>query len=333
MDIKGLAATALNRLGFLDAYSFLRRKLTRSQVAILIYHRVCPDRDSWSLEPLSPQEFQKQIEYFCRNYELLSLDQLVSYIRQRKTLPEKAVVITFDDGYKDNYRYAYPLLKKYRIPATIFLATGCIGKDRLFWWDKVGYIIENSTVARLNLDELGSYSLRSNTDRHQAKFIISERLKNLPDGRKNVLIEKLTNICQVSIPPGLGKEFVLSWNEVREMSDDGISFGAHSVNHPILTNMPFERAKWEIVQSKKDIEERLGIQVTTFAYPNGNYDSKLHQFLKECGFTCAVSVLPRKLIGLKDDPYSLSRIPAMEDSNKMKGMFCGLWGDLQGMLS
>jgi peptidoglycan/xylan/chitin deacetylase (PgdA/CDA1 family) len=333
MDIEGLAATAINRLGLLDAYGFMRRKLTKSQVAILMYHQVYPHRDSWSLDwLLSLREFEKQIQYFHRNYELLPLDQLVSYISQGETLPEKAVVITFDDGYKDNYLYAYPILKKYRIPATIFLATGYIGTDRLFWADEVNYIINNTTAAQLDLDELGSYSLRP-LNRHRAGFIISEKLDDLPDARKNALIEKLTSICQVSIPPGLGKEFVLSWDEVREMSDDGIAFGAHTVNHPNLTNMPFEQAKREIAQSKKDIEEKLDKEVTAFSYPYGDFSPEIVRLVQESGFTCAVSVSPSKLISHTDSPYELSRIAGLENFHKSKVLLCGLWGDLQGILS
>ena len=117
MDVKGLLAAVANHSRFLDAYGFVRRKLTKSQVAILIYHRVSPKQDTWSLEPLSPQSFEMQMKYFCQNYEIISLDGLVECIKQGKPLPEKAVVITFDDGYKDNYCYARPILKKYHVPA------------------------------------------------------------------------------------------------------------------------------------------------------------------------------------------------------------------------
>ncbi len=328
MDIKGLAATSLDRFGVLDCYGFLRRNLTKSQVAILMYHRVCPDRDSWSLSPISPREFQKQMEYLGRTYELLSLDRLASFIHRGKTLPEKAVVITFDDGYKDNYLHAYPFLKKYHAPATIFLTTGHIGSDRLFWWDEVRYIVNNSTAAQLDLDELGSYSLNSDADRRRTTAMISGKLKRLPDERKNALIDKLTSICQVSIPPGLGRDFVLSWDEVKEMSNDGISFGAHTVNHPILPNLPSEQARWEILQSKKDIEEKLGKEVSAFAYPNGDSSAEVVKLVQESVFSCAVSVSPNRLIGHEDNPYELSRISAHEDSSRMKVMTSGLWGDL-----
>lgn len=298
-----------------------------------MYHRVCPARDSRSLEPLNPRGFEKQMEYFCRSYEPLSLDQLAQYICQGKTFPEKAVVITFDDGYKDNYLYAYPVLKKYRIPATIFLTTGHIGTGNLLWPDKVRYIIQHTTLAEVNLGAFGNHSLKSERDKARAGFLIVEKMKKLPEDKKIQLIEQLVTECGVDIPAALGERYILSWEEVMEMSNNGIDFGAHSVTHPILTQVPLEQAKWEIMQSKKDIEERLGKQVTAFAYPNGDYNSKLAGFVKECGFTCAVSVLPCKLISSKDNPYELSRIPAMEDSSKMKVMLSGLWGDLQGILS
>jgi len=100
--MRGLIASSLNYSQFLNTYSFLRRKITQSQVAILAYHRVCPERDTWFRQTVSTQDFEKQVKYLCRT--------------------EKAVAITLDDGYKDNYIYAYPILKKYGAPATILLA-------------------------------------------------------------------------------------------------------------------------------------------------------------------------------------------------------------------
>lgn len=325
-----VGAMVANRLLLLDAYAFLRRKLTGSQVAILLYHRIGSEYAGWSLrpKPLSSQIFESQMEYFCHNFEILSLDRLAHHLLQG-SLPEKAAVITFDDGYKDNYLYAYPILKKYHIPATMFLTTGHIGTDKLFWWDKVSYIIRHTAVKQLDLSDLGCLPLQSESDKIHANSLITERLKKLPDEEKNLLIEKLFNISGTVIPPGLGRELILSWDEVIEMSNDGIAFGAHSVNHPVLTNLPLEQAKGEILQSKQDIEEKLGKVVTTFAYPNGDFNAELVKFIGESGFVCAVSVLPGKLISSKDNIYQLSRIAPIEDFNKCMGKFSGLWGDLQ----
>lgn len=333
MEMKGVTASIANHSGLLDAYALLRRKLTKSQVAILMYHRVSPKKDNWSLESLCARTFEKQMEYFCRSYEILSLNELAQYIQQRKSLPEQSVVITFDDGYKDNYLYAYPILRKYRIPATIFLTTGHIGTGNLFWWDKVSYAIRHTSVEQLSLDELGSHSLRSELDKSRANLIVTESLKKLPEERKNLLIDKLVQLSGAEIPVDLGRELISSWDEVKEMTKGDISFGAHSVSHPVLTNLPPEQAKWEIIQSKKDIEEKLGQRVTAFSYPNGDFNAELVKFVRESAFTCAVSISHNKLINPKERLYELSRIGATEDFNKLKVMLCGLWGDLQGTLS
>ncbi|HQE50420.1 MAG TPA: polysaccharide deacetylase family protein [Fervidobacterium sp.] len=331
MEIKSLAAQIANYSGFLDGYSFLRRNLTGSQIVILMYHRVSPQNDNWSLKPLSPQSFEGQIKYFCHNFEVIPLEQLVQRILQEKPLPKKAVIITFDDGYKDNYLYAFPILKKYHIPATFFLTTGHIGTGNLFWWDKVSYAIWHTTIGRLDLEELGSHSLLSDLDRSHANFMITETFKKLPNDKKKSLIKRILNDLDVNIPPELGREIILSWDEVREMSDDNILFGAHTVNHPVLTNLSLEQAKYEILQSKRDIEKELGKEVTSFSYPNGDFNAEIIELVKESGFTHAVSVFP-KLIDSKDNTFTLGRIGAGEDFNKFKVAFCGLLGDTRGVL-
>jgi len=325
------AAFCANNSGFLDTYAFMRRKLTKSQVVILMYHRVAPRIDNWALEPLDPKSFRKQIEYFCHNYEILPLDRLVQYIQLGRSLPEKAIVITFDDGYKDNFRYAFPILKKYHVPATIFLTTGHIGTDKLFWWDKVSYIIQHSCAKELNLDEVGRHLLGSEIDKLRARSAVMEKMKKLPPERKEQMIDKLISISGVDVPSGLGEGLILSWNEIRKMNNNGIDFGAHTVNHQSLANFPSERAKWEIIQSKKDIEEELGEEVSAFSYPNGDLSLELIELIKKCGFTCAVSILP-KLITTTDCLYKLGRIEGCEDFNKFKVMSSGLWGDLQNAL-
>jgi peptidoglycan/xylan/chitin deacetylase (PgdA/CDA1 family) len=329
-QIKAGASAIANRSGFLDAYASLKG-LAKSQVIILLYHRVSPDQDNWFLaEPFSPQSFEEQVEYFSRTYELLSLDKLAYYIQQGKTLPKKALVITLDDGYKDNYLYAYPILKKHHAPATIFLATGHIGTERLFWYNKVKYVFQATPLVKADVDDFGKLRLQSSSERLEAGLVVLERLKRMPEMKRNSLVEKLADALRVNIPEDLGKSAILSWDEVREMSNDGIAFGAHTVSHPILTNVPLEEAKWEIVQSKKDIEERLEQPVTAFAYPSGghrDFNNQVANFVKESGFLCAVTAIPR-WISNKANIYELGRIRASENQNQFKVLFSGLYGDL-----
>jgi len=286
-DIKGTISTILNQVGFLNFYGSMRRKLTKSQVAVLLYHRICPESDSWSLKPLTPEKFERQIEYFYNEFDIIAIEQLIEFLNHREPLPKKAVAITFDDGYKDNYDYAYPILKKYRAPATIFLTTGHIGTGKLFWWDMVRYMISQTTSDKLDLGYLGKYKLYKNSNDFNSASIIIEKLKRIPYNQKRHILEMMAQVLGVNIPIDAGKKLILSWEEIIEMSRNRITFGAHTVNHPELINMPLNEAKSEILQSKKDIERKIGAPVSLFSFPNGDSSPELINFIKEVGFLCA----------------------------------------------
>ena len=322
------ALAAANRIRLLEVYAFLKRKHIGSQVVIATYHRVSMRKDKWPMENLSPESFESQIRYFCRNFEILSLEQLVRDLQQGRSLPKKAAVITFDDGYRDNYVYAFPILRKYAVPPTFFLTTSYIGGSKLFWWDKVGYLVHHTTAARLEVEELGRYALESEFDRRRATLMVVEKLYLFPEERKNGLLEKLADVCGVDIPGDLGSQLILSWEEVEEMSLDGVQFGAHSVTHPNLTNLPPEQAKWEICQSKEDIEKRLRKKVDFFSYPGGGLNAEIVEMVKQNGFVAAVTTDP-SWVTPSSDLYRLGRIGMMYvDHNRSAALLCGTYGDL-----
>jgi peptidoglycan/xylan/chitin deacetylase (PgdA/CDA1 family) len=246
-----------------------------------------------------------------------------------KSLPQKAVAITFDDGYLDNYLYAYPFLKEHHIPATIFLTTGPIESNTLYWWDKIGYIIAHTSISQFNLSELGNFSLHSQKDKSRIQEEITEALKLVREDRKDFLISQLSKISGVEIPLNVAKGLILSWDQIKDMSNNGISFGAHTVNHPILTNIPLERARWEIIQSKIDIENVLNKNVSLFSYPNGDFNADIISIVKESGFICAVSFTRGKCVNLNDNIYTLGRFAPRDNLQLFKFEQCGLMSDLQ----
>lgn len=268
LELAEQAAMLANRTGMLDSYQFIRVSLVKSQVAILMYHRIEPERNSYFFPySITVSDFENQLNYLVKHYSILSLNELVDHIYEQTPLPKKAVVLTFDDGYKDNYTYAYPILKKYNMPATVFLTTGHIGSGEPFWWDKISYVLQHTTCDALELDEMGLYPLKSNGERLRAAAALVKRLNGLPELQKNLLIEKIVSMSAVNVPAGLGKDINLSWDEVREMRQGGITIGAHTVTHAFLTKLLSEEARREIIESRKIIEENINQPVIAFSYP------------------------------------------------------------------
>ena len=329
--MNSIISKSINFLKIPDIYMYVRQRIKNSHIIILAYHRVYPKKDNFFVPYVSPEEFENQIKYLQKYFKIFSLEELVNFLKNSKICNEEyknIAVITFDDGYKDNYIYAYPILKRHRIPATIFLTTDYIGEDRLFWWDEVGYIICNTKKDKINIPNIGEYSLNNNEEKNNCVVIISEKLKKFPNKLKNEYISILQNKCNVTIPPGLGEKMVLSWGEIHEMKDNGVNFGAHTKTHPILTNEILNEAEKEIVDSKKTIEKHLKIEIILFAYPNGSFNDEIIQLVKNNGFNCAVSTKQSVINKYNsNDIYSLPRIGACGSFSKFKIRTSGIFSD------
>jgi peptidoglycan/xylan/chitin deacetylase (PgdA/CDA1 family) len=210
-----------------------------------------------------------------------------------KDVADNTVVITFDDGYRDNYLNAFPILKDLSIPATIFLATDSIGSQRVLWHDRVFSAFRETRVEVL--DDFGNNSQRYPLSTVEEKLLAQGEFLNflwsLNDQDRlfwiDFLVEKLQVMDRKEVP-GL----MLSWEEIRIMHENGISFGSHTMTHPILSKLPLDRAREEIQKSKRVIEERLRTPIRTFAYPKGSgddFDDSTKRLLKEAGYACAVT--------------------------------------------
>lgn len=313
-----------NRVGLCDAYSHLSNKVN-PHIIFLMYHRVCPDPKKWEYDTIHPVTFEKQLQWLNKTYSFVSLDMVNDFL-VNGTIPHcNMVAITFDDGYKDTFLYAFPILKKYRIPATILLTTGNIATRKLFWWDISRYILSATRLERVKIDMLGTFSLEKKT-RAKTISVIENLLKKMPENKKLRIIKSLISELDVKIPGDLGDRLILTWDEIRKMSDEGMFFGAHTVNHPILTQVSIEEARYEIVQSKKDIETELEKQITAFSYPNGrssDYNPEIVDIIRNAGFKCAMTSIPH-MVFADSDPYRLGRIQIGEDFNYFKFRASGL---------
>jgi peptidoglycan/xylan/chitin deacetylase (PgdA/CDA1 family) len=319
----------LDGIGIDDAYAF-SKKMFAPQISIFAYHRVGPQLHDWLYRSVNEYVFEKQIQWLKSTHTIISLEELADLIRENTQPAGNVAVITFDDGYKDNYRYAFPILKKYRVPATIFLTTGCIDQRRLLWGDALDYIVLTTDADRIEHEQLGTIPIKTRKQKSSALFEIKQNImKKIPNSQKLRLLEDLECDLGVEIPEHSGDDIMLSWDEVRRMREEGMLFGAHTVTHPILSNTTFKEAQFEIEGSKHRIEEELGERISTFAYPNGkpaDINADTINLLKQNNFTCAVTTLPTKITS-GSDLLGLGRITTTDNYSLFKFLASGLYSD------
>ena len=274
-------------------FPFVARRAC-GNVQILIYHRVNDDRDAF-FPGVSIDAFTKEMEYLVRHYSVLALEDAVDGLQSRD-LPDKAVVVTFDDGYRDNYLNAFPILKRLSIPATIFLATDAISSGRMLWHDRVftAFRKTNAPILEgLGRTDLPRYSLTTLEEKLLAQRAVLKLLRCVDEGERSRLIDRLISTLGVEDRKE-DRGLMLDWDEIKEMHDSGISFGSHTVTHPILSTLSIDRTKMEVYGSKKTIEEKLGIPAKAFAYPNGgrgDFNEDIKTLVRRAGYVCGLTTL------------------------------------------
>jgi peptidoglycan/xylan/chitin deacetylase (PgdA/CDA1 family) len=288
LNVDSLANTVVERF-YRNSPAASRRLSRRFQ--ILGYHKVSPDPHPF-FAPITPELFETQMQFLKSCYRVMRLDELVAR-NAKGDLPDRAVAITFDDGYRDNFDFAFPILKKYQLPATIFVATGAIGTGRLIWHDRVfdAFRFATALEARLNDAEIPQLILDTPERRQRSLDSVLVRAKALYGDARRRFVEDLEEKLKPRLSSD-GATRMLNWEQVREMHNAGIDFGSHTVSHTILSRIPREDKLKELRESKAELSERLGAPVTSFAYPNGkaaDYNAEAKSVLKDCGYALAVT--------------------------------------------
>jgi peptidoglycan/xylan/chitin deacetylase (PgdA/CDA1 family) len=261
---------------------------------ILIYHRVNDERDPYfGGTPVAL--FDRQMEYVASHFHVLPLLDLISGLQER-ALPDNAIAVTLDDGYRDNYLHAFPIFQKYGVPATIFLATSAIGTSRQIWHDDVFSAFRETQKA--TLEAFGPERIRGPLltvpDRLRTQGEVLRYIRTLGAADRAAAVSRLRDALCVG-PSGESPGLMLSWEEVATMSRAGVRFESHTATHPILSRVDRAEARREFAESKSTIEGRLGVRVEGLAYPNGRQGDFLPEtkaLLRECGYKYAVTTIP-----------------------------------------
>ncbi len=323
---KGAAAVMLHYSGARAAIAAAARKAAGGRrVLILSYHRVVEkiDSDDARTVPtmsITRETFRRHLVQLAETHDIVSLDDALSALSGKSSPARDLAVITFDDGYRGVYNHAYPVMKELGVPGIVYVPSAYVGtQDRLLHdrlWDALARMQERNLSGTavgvpsalqpfLTRAVEGAPPLGKVLER-----LISDHSTEVLDGLSSALEERL-GLRGIAVPEG---HLNMSWEQLRELNANGISIGAHTVGHTVLTHLPLEKAARDLQQCKATLEAGLRAKVNHFAYCNGWYSPGIAQALQSLGFHSAVTTedLPNTP-GV--DPFALKRKVLWENSS------------------
>lgn len=291
MNKRALAARMLANTGLLR---LARAAAPWSGVLALNYHRIGSaansnyDHGLWSADADS---FAWQLDYLRSRLDIITFEQLPEVLSRRRG---RYALITFDDGYRDNYEVAFPILEAAGVKATFFVATGYIDQPEIPWWDEIAWLVRTSERDRIDLPGWLDQPVRfDDPDREQAVRCLLRRYKQLPADQTTTFVDAVAGACQrPRCSSDQGRRLWMSWDMLREMNAAGMAIGAHTVSHPVLANLDESRQQHEIDQSSRRIESELKQPVTLFSYPVGgleHFNDTTRSCLQRAGMRYAAS--------------------------------------------
>jgi peptidoglycan/xylan/chitin deacetylase (PgdA/CDA1 family) len=267
----------------------------RRALIILNYHRI-GNADETPFDSgvfsATAEQFDLHIAYLKRRFHMATLEEVFAMLRG--DVPRgTSVLITFDDGYLDNYTLAFPILRTHGVQAVFFLPTAFIGTGKLPWWDMIAYIVKKSVKKRIHLEypEPKKFDLVSKGGKRVSMEIL--RLFTQPAVKDpERFLANLERVCEVSRPTSAAERCFLDWNEARDMQQDGMAFGSHTHSHEILTKLSSQLQREEARYSREILERELHRRIDVLAYPVGLkhcFSADTVNALEQTGYRAAFS--------------------------------------------
>jgi peptidoglycan/xylan/chitin deacetylase (PgdA/CDA1 family) len=304
------------------------RLLTAQTVRTLMYHRFIQNATG-NPHFVDSATLRRQMAYVARHHSIWRPDDILAARSGSGPAGRCPVVVTVDDGYRDFYEVAYPVFREYSIPAMLFVITGFVDGKLWLWWDQLEEIL-NRAAAKGNISiEINGLALAlelgTSSGQLAAWHVLADHIQFLSERDRGKTLARLATSLNVSIPAIPGPGFAaVTWEQIREMAAGGMLFGAHSVTHPILSRIPADRARREIVGSRDRLAEMVGEIPRWFCYPHGgpaDFSTALRLIVAEEGFAgCFVAYQNQRDRG---DNYALPRTGAGCDMTSFRWVMCG----------
>jgi len=297
------------------AYSLATRLPPRNSLLVLNYHRI-GNRAATAFDPgvvsATAQEFDDQISWMKRRLSLVTLEEAIAFIggsiKEQKACCR--LLITFDDGYLDNYQIAYPILRSHGVQGVFFLVTGFVGTSHIPWWDHIAYLLKTGRRRRFSLHFPAELTIDINknglTESLRSVLNLYKRPDNSAPAR---FIRDLTIATEGDDPPETLRRF-LNWDEAREMIRGGMAIGSHTHSHNVLGQLDPTQQFDELTTSRAILGEKLGISADVLAYPVGSitsFSDQTKKIAREVGYRAAFSFHGGKNLKKRVAPFDIKR--------------------------
>ena len=276
-----------------------------SRLLVFAYHRIVPKPDSMLQGEVTAAAFDSQTGWLARHATVLTLPDAIERWRRGK-LPRRAACITFDDGYLSNFETALPILQRWQVPATFFIATGFLDGGRM-WNDTIIEATRRTSVAAFDLSDYGLGRVAIDAERPVLADQLLDALRRLPYDQRERCVAAIAAQSLVDLP----NDLMMTSEQVRQLARLGMDLGGHTETHPILARLPADAARAEILLGKENLAQIVGAAPRTFAYPNGvpgkDYLVEHVAMVREAGFEAAVTTAFGG-VAADDDALQLPRV-------------------------
>lgn len=320
--IKRVLGKQIKNLFYLTNLHALLKKIYKSKhPTILRYHSVGSDGELiCNSISVSIKSFEKQVRYFSKNFNVVTMDVLIDCLSKKKNFPQNALVLTFDDGYADNY-LAAQILYKYGLTGLFYITAGCIESEEKFWIAEVRHLLGQTQQRQVSVplpQQTFTASLDTLEERVVAMDQLTHHLKTVDVCRREEIRALLrAQLGEVTAYPD---DLMLTWGNLKDMAAMGMEIGGHTMTHANLPSAQPDEAWFEIAECKSTLEKRLGIKVSHFAYPNGgsvqHYNDRVKKQVKKAGFLSATTS-HSGVVHHDSDPFEIRRMRVIESLSEI----------------
>jgi peptidoglycan/xylan/chitin deacetylase (PgdA/CDA1 family) len=265
-----------------------RIRFKENPLAIIYFHHVFEHKNEYHPDDITALEFEKKIKFLKKHFNILALSEAMK-LQKAKRLPPKALVISFDDGYQDNFTVAAPILKKHNCPATFFISTSGVEEGYL-WNDKVEQLLVSTAVTEFSANVIDESVVINNKIEKIAAFqLLLSKLKFLSHEKRTQQLNKLASeLGHVQF-----KRTMMTTDQIKKLHQDGFTIGAHTHNHTILTTEKIDDCQQELLTNKNSLEAIINEKIEFVAFPNGLFERDFTfehcDIAKKVGFTAGFS--------------------------------------------